>query len=114
MICEEERLSHAFVHCKYWPHGKKCMYKVVKGFIYFKKSETMPKPKFKMEKLCHGIYSKFGQYYRYYITMYDFDHIIQFSTPYLELDFQMDVGKCDFFHCFFEMWLSLDSYLNLL
>ena len=32
-------------------------------FIYCKKSETMPNPKFKMEKLCHGIYSKFGQYY---------------------------------------------------
>ena len=31
------------------------------GFIYCKKSETMPKPKFKMEKLCHDIYSKFGQ-----------------------------------------------------
>ena len=34
-----------------------------------------------MEKLCHGICSKFGQYYRYYITMYDLNHIIQFSTP---------------------------------
>ena len=95
MICEEERLSHAFVHCKYWPHGKKCMYKVVKGFIYFKKSETMPKPKFKMEKLCHGIYSKFGQYYRYYITN---NHVWLQSyhtvfNPYMELDFQMDFGK---------------------
>ena len=26
------------------------------GFIYCKKSETMPKPKFKVEKLCHVIY----------------------------------------------------------
>jgi hypothetical protein len=52
--------------------------KLDQGFIYCKKSETMPKPKFKMEKLCHGIYSKFGQYYRYFITMYDFN---QFSAP---------------------------------
>ena len=35
------------------------------GFIHCKKSGTMPKPKFKMEKLCHGIYSIFGQYYSY-------------------------------------------------
>jgi hypothetical protein len=26
----------------------------MQGFIYCKKSETMPKPKFKVEKLCHG------------------------------------------------------------
>ena len=51
------------------------------GFIDCKKSETMPKSKFKVEKLCHDIYFKFGQYYRYYITMYDFNHIIQISIP---------------------------------
>ena len=39
------------------------------GFIYCKKSETMPKSKFKVEKLCHDIYFKFGQYYRYYINI---------------------------------------------
>ena len=50
-------------------------------FIYCKKSETMPKSKFKVKKICHDIYSKFGQYYRYYITMYDFNHIIQTSIP---------------------------------
>ena len=35
---------------------------ILQGFIYRIKSETMPKPKFKMEKLCHGSYSKFDQY----------------------------------------------------
>ena len=29
-----------------------------------------------MTKVNIGIYSKFGQYYRYYLTMYDFIHII--------------------------------------
>ena len=36
--------------------------------------ETLP-------KLNIGIYSKFDQYYRYDITMYDFIHIIQFLFP---------------------------------
>ena len=30
--------------------------------LYIAKSETMPKPKFKMGKLCHGSYSKFDEY----------------------------------------------------
>ena len=34
-----------------------------------------------LPKLNIGIYSKFGQYYRYNITMYDFIHIIQFLIP---------------------------------
>ena len=34
-----------------------------------------------LPKLNIGIYSKFGQYYRYDITMYDFIHIIQFLIP---------------------------------
>ena len=70
---------------------------ILQGFIYRIKSETMPKPKFKMEKLCHGIYSRFGPHYGYYITMYDFNHIIQFFNPYLELDFQKDAGKVTLF-----------------
>ena len=77
---------------------------ILQGFIYCKKSETMPEPKFKREKLCH--YSKFDQYYRCYITltMYDFNHTYHtFFNPYFELDFQMDVWKCDFFHYSFEM-----------
>ena len=36
--------------------------------------ETLP-------KLNIGIYSKFDQYYRYNIIMYDFIHIIQFLIP---------------------------------
>ena len=36
--------------------------------------ETLP-------KLNIGNYSKFGQYYRYDTTMYDFIHMIQFSIP---------------------------------
>ena len=28
-----------------------------------KQSETMPKPKFNVEKLCHGVFSKFGHPY---------------------------------------------------
>ena len=34
-----------------------------------------------LTKLNIGIYSKFGQHYRYDITMYDFFHIIQFLIP---------------------------------
>ena len=34
-----------------------------------------------LPKLNIDIYSKFGQYYRYDITMYDFIHIIQFLIP---------------------------------
>ena len=33
-----------------------------------------------LPELNIGIYSKFGQYYRYDITMYDFIHIIQFLS----------------------------------
>ena len=58
--------------------------KVIQGFMYWKKSVTFPKPKFKMDKLCQsliGIYSKFGQYHRYDITMYDLIHIILFLIP---------------------------------
>ena len=44
-----------------------------------KNGETLP-------KLKNGIYSKFGQSYRYYISnhacrMYDINHIIQFLIP---------------------------------
>ena len=35
-------------------------------------------------------------------------------NPYLELDFQNDAGKCDFFHFSFGMWLRLHFYLNIL
>jgi hypothetical protein len=34
-----------------------------------------------LTKLNIGIYSKFGQHYRYDITKYDFFHIIQFLIP---------------------------------
>ena len=64
--------------------------------------ETLP-------KLNIGIYSKFDQYYIYNIIMYD-----TIFNPYLELDFQNDAGKCNFFHFSFGMWLELHSYLNLL
>ena len=43
--------------------------------------------------MVHIRYSKFDQNYK--LTMYDFDHHTVFN-PYLELDFQMDVGKCAF------------------
>ena len=34
-----------------------------------------------LPKLNIGVYSKFGQYYKYDITMYDFIHIILFLIP---------------------------------
>jgi hypothetical protein len=46
---------------------KLCQNKIQNG-------ETLP-------KLNIGNYSKFGQYYRYEITMYDFIYIIQFLIP---------------------------------
>ena len=45
-----------------------------------------------LRKLNIGIHSKFGQYYRYDITMYDHSYHTVFN-PYLELDFQNDAGK---------------------
>ena len=48
---------------------KLCQNKIQNG-------ETLP-------KLNIGNYSKFSQYYRYEITMYDFIHIIQFLIPIL-------------------------------
>ena len=85
-------VAMAWNSCFY--HGRGTL---LQGFIYCKKSETMPKPKFKMEKLCHGIYSKFGQYYRYYITMYDFNHIIQFSISIWSWISKRMLGNMTFF-----------------
>ena len=46
-----------------------------------------------LPKLNIGIYSKFGQYYRYDITMYDFIHNIQFLIPIWSWINQNDAGK---------------------
>jgi hypothetical protein len=62
--------------------------------------ETLP-------KLDIGIYSKFGQYYRY-------DRYHTVFNPYFELNFQKDAGKWYFLNFSFGMWLRLHSYSNLL
>ena len=67
-----------------------------------------------LPKLNIGIYSKFGQYYRYDITMYDFIHIIQFLIPIWSWISKMMLENETFFHFSFEMLLRLHSYLNLL
>ena len=67
-----------------------------------------------LPKLNIGIYSKFGQYYRYNITMYDFIHIIQFLIPIWSWISKMMLENETFFHFSFEMLLRLHSYLNLL
>ena len=69
--------------------------------------ETLP-------KLNIGIYSKFDQYYRYNIIMYDFIHIIQFLIPIWSWISKMMQENATFFGFSFEMWLELHSYLNLL
>ena len=46
-----------------------------------------------LPKLNIGIYSKFGQYYRYDLTMYDFHSYQTVFNPYLELDFLNYDGK---------------------
>ena len=67
-----------------------------------------------LPKLNIGIYSKFGQYYKYDITMYDFIHIIQFLIPIWSWISKMMLENETFFHFSFEMLLRLHSYLNLL
>ena len=69
--------------------------------------ETLP-------KLNIDIYSKFDQYYRYNIIMYDFIHIIQFLIPIWSWISKMMQENATFFHFSFGMWLELHSYLNLL
>ena len=39
------------------------------GIYILQKIRNYAKIKFKVEKLCHDIYFKFGQYYRYYINI---------------------------------------------
>ena len=63
-----------------------------------------------LPKLNIGIYSKFGQYYRYDITMYDFIHIIQFLIPIWSWISKMMLENETFFHFSFEMLLRLHSY----
>ena len=69
--------------------------------------ETLP-------KLNIGIYSKFDQYYRYNIIMYDFIHIIQFLIPIWSWISKMMQENAIFFHFSFGMWQELHSYSNLL
>ena len=54
-----------------------------------------------LPKLNIGIYSKFGQYYRYDITMYDFIHIIQFLIPIWSWISKMMLENETFFSLFF-------------
>merc|ERR1712051_784172 len=58
-----------------------------------------------LPKLNNGIYSKFGQYYRYDLTMYDFIHIIQFLIPIWSWISKMMLENETFFHFSFEMLL---------
>ena len=55
------------------------------GIYILKKIRNFTKTKVQngetLPKLNIGIYSKFDQYYRYNIIMYDFIHIIQFLIP---------------------------------
>jgi hypothetical protein len=55
------------------------------GIYILQKIRNYAKPKIQngktLPKQNIAIYSKFGQYYRYDITMYDFIHIIQFLIP---------------------------------
>ena len=89
------------------------------GIYMLDKSETLPKPKLKIEKLCQSWMLAFILHLvsitdTYCIRMYDFIHIIRFfKIPPFELDFQNDPGKCDFFHFSFGK-LMLYSYLKFL
>ena len=57
----------------------------------------------KNQKLCQNQNSKWsGQYYRYYITMYDFNHIIQFSIPIWSWIFKRKHGIMTFFTFLFK------------
>ena len=61
------------------------------GIYILEKIRSFSKPKFKI-----GIYSKFGQYHRYDITMYDLIHIIQVLIPILILISKMILENVTF------------------
>ena len=90
----------------------------VAGIYILKKIRNYTKTKVQngetLPKLNIGIYSKFDQYYRYNIIMYDFIHIIQFLIPIWSWISKMMQENAIFFHFSFGMWLELHSYLNLL
>ena len=65
-----------------------------------------------LPKLNIGIYSKFGQYYRYDISMYDFIHTIQLLIPIWSWISKMMLENVTFFHFSFEMLLRLHYYLT--
>ena len=53
-------------------------------------------------------YSKFDQYYRYNIIMYDFIHIIQFLIPIWSWIFKMMQENATFFH--FSFFFNCDKF----
>ena len=66
----------------------------------------------KNQKLCQNQNSKWRNFAMAFIlNLVRLQSYHTVFNPYLELDFQMDVGKCDFFHFSFEMWLSLHSLI---
>ena len=67
-----------------------------------------------MTKLNIGIYSKFGQHYRYDITMYDFFHIIQFLIPIWSWISKMMLENETFFHFSFEIGFLFSWHLKLI
>ena len=68
--------------------------------IKVQNGETLP-------KLNIGIYSKFDQYYRYNIIMYDFIHIIQFLIPIWSWISKMMQENATFFTFLLELWPKL-------
>ena len=62
--------------------------------------ETLPKLKI-------GIYSKFDQYHKYKIIMYDFIHIIQFLIPIWSWISEMMKENATFFTFRLELWPKL-------
>jgi hypothetical protein len=89
--------------------GYYCSTNLSTGIYILKKIRNYTKTKVQngetLPKLNIGIYSKFDQYYRYNIIMYDFIHIIQFLIPIWSWISKMMLENETFFHFSFEMLL---------
>ena len=81
------------------------------GIYILKKIRNFTKTKVQngetLPKLNIGIYSKFDQYYRYNIIMYDFIHIIQFLIPIWSWISKMMQENATFFTFLLELWPKL-------
>ena len=71
------------------------------GDLYIAKNQKLcQNQNSKWRNFAMAIYSKFSQYYRYYIAIYDFKNIMQSSIPIYSWISKMMLGNVIFFFTF--------------